>query len=674
MARSEIAAQTALTPAAVSRIVGELIAVGLVTEGAEHASDGRPGRRFVDVKVAPAGGYVVGLSFEAYKQKIALADLEGRILVGRTIPVEAPEQLADCFNAAASEIDAIVRSSGIPRDRILGAGVVVVGGVDPETGIVSRSPSFGWRETKVQELLEARTNIPVHVDNVVNAIALLEVEAGSCRGAKDVIVVRAALAVNASIISGGKLLRGRFGHVGRIGHGHVGGVDRICLCGRKGCLDTVASGWGILTTLGEVSPDETWPANFAEHAKRLESVLERANAGDNAVKEALFAAGERLGLYLCGLGATLNPEHIVLTGSVGAQPDYIRGVKSSIAARYYSPPDHGVNVVACNVATEAAAVRLALSEFLLSPRLDITRLRTSIKYRPLVRAIIRTAGHDGKCVARGAGRGPMKPGLPFPFTGVDGHVDISTPEGHMQTFAAFPSDRGCWPAIVMFMDAVGLRDELRNMARFIAAQGYACLVPNLYYRDGGPSFDPEKPQRQREQFMPLADRLTHDAIVSDTAAVVQWAAGDARIDNGPKGCIGFCMGGRFAVWAAEEFPEHFRATVSMFGPRMVTDSPVSPHRHVARLSGESFFAFGEEDPYVPASDVEALRSALTAANCKFRMETYPSANHAFIFPLRWCYLAQASEKAWAGALAVFAGQLRRGDQKAGTAQPFLPSP
>lgn len=247
----------------------------------------------------------------------------------------------------------------------------------------------------------------------------------------------------------------------------------------------------------------------------------------------------------------------------------------------------------------------------------------------------------------------MTPGLPFDFEGTEATIDLASGDGLMPTFLAFPPGNGPWPAVILFMDAVGLREEIRDIARFIAESGYVCLTPNLYYRDGGASFDPHEPFRQRDKFMPLAARLTREAILGDTAAILSWARDEPRIAPGLKGCIGFCMGGRFVAWAAAEFPEVLQASVSLFGPHLVTTKPDSPHRQVSRIRGEIFFGFGGEDKFIPLEEINVLEEALAAARCKWRIEIYPAAEHAFIFPLRWCYQAEASEKAWQGAITTF---------------------
>lgn len=381
LSRSAIASNVGLTPAAVSRITRELIDVGLLVEGGEKSSGG-PGRHSIDLEIAPRGGFVVGLGFEAYSQTVAVADLSGEIIVRRTIQVETPAHLSGTLAEAACEIEAALIEAGVPRSRVLGVGVAMVGKIDPETGRLARSPAMGCDDTEVQALLEDRLGLPVQVDNLLNAANLMEYEAGACRDVRNVILVRAALAVNASILLDGRLLRNRAGGIGHIGHGRVGGVETVCPCGRTGCLDMVGSGWAVLMALGEITVDEIRPERFSDHARALSAALARAAAGEESVRHALGAAGRHLGQFLCGLGAALAPERIVLTGPLGTDAHYEAGVRDGLEANFFAPPDHDAKVLVSRTPAEAVAVHLAVSTFLRSDRLDLAPLRHAVTSGP----------------------------------------------------------------------------------------------------------------------------------------------------------------------------------------------------------------------------------------------------------------------------------------------------
>jgi len=119
------------------------------------------------------------------------------------------------------------------------------------------------------------------------------------------------------------------------------------------------------------------------------------------------------------------------------------------------------------------------------------------------------------------------------------------------------------------------------------------------------------------------------------------------------------MSGPFVVWAAAAFPERFRCITSIYGARMVTDKPDSPHRTVSKVRCESYFACAEIDRWAAPADVEKLRAALEEAGTPHRIEWYPGAEHGFAFPLRaGVYNQAAAERHWERLFGLFARTLR----------------
>ena len=157
---------------------------------------------------------------------------------------------------------------------------------------------------------------------------------------------------------------------------------------------------------------------------------------------------------------------------------------------------------------------------------------------------------------------------------LENEILIETPDGAMPTFITHPEEGGPFPTVIFFMDALGIREELRDMARRIGTVGYYVMLANLYYRDGGPSFDPKllptrgpDPEMQRLNF-----GLTHAHCLADTKAQLDLARTDIEAAD-PVGVVGYCMGGRHAFAAAGTFPDRVQAMVSLHGGFQVTDKP-----------------------------------------------------------------------------------------------------
>lgn len=230
---------------------------------------------------------------------------------------------------------------------------------------------------------------------------------------------------------------------------------------------------------------------------------------------------------------------------------------------------------------------------------------------------------------------------------IEKHLDITTADGAMNSFVVHPEEGGPHPLVLFYMDAPGKREELHDMARRIAAVGYFVVLPNLYYRS---SRDFKLTERTPEAMAPmfaLMNGLTHDGIVRDTRAMLDYARGEPSADTRRTGVVGYCMSGPFVMVAAAAFPEQVRCLASIHGANMVTDRADSPHLLAPRIRCESYFACAEIDQWAPAEAIRQLEAALKAGGTPHRIEWYPAAQHGFVFPKRTgIYDQDAAERHW----------------------------
>jgi carboxymethylenebutenolidase len=154
---------------------------------------------------------------------------------------------------------------------------------------------------------------------------------------------------------------------------------------------------------------------------------------------------------------------------------------------------------------------------------------------------------------------------------IEKQLQVQTADGVMSTFVAHPAGHDALPAVVIYMDAPGIREELYSFARRIAAQGYCCLLPDLYYRRGlvRMNLDNMTEEMGREMFSHMRS-LTNALVLADTAALLEALESEPLAAAGPKGCIGYCMSGQFIMSVAGTFPVDFRASVSCYGVGIVT--------------------------------------------------------------------------------------------------------
>jgi carboxymethylenebutenolidase len=196
------------------------------------------------------------------------------------------------------------------------------------------------------------------------------------------------------------------------------------------------------------------------------------------------------------------------------------------------------------------------------------------------------------------------------------------------------------------MDAPGIREELRDMARRIAKAGYYCLLPDLYYRLGMVRFDvPRRNAPMSAVIRAAMHSVTNAEVVEDTRGMIAFLDAQPQVKAGPLGCVGHCMSGPFVTAAAAAFPR-MKATASLYGVGVVTDSPDSSHLQVDKIRGEIYFGFAEVDPAVPANVVPDLTAALDKAGTNYKLETLAGAHHGFCFAARPSYEPIASEKVW----------------------------
>lgn len=227
------------------------------------------------------------------------------------------------------------------------------------------------------------------------------------------------------------------------------------------------------------------------------------------------------------------------------------------------------------------------------------------------------------------------------------HIEIETQDGTMPAFTAHPDEEGDYPAIILYFDAPGVREELRNFIRRIAGEGYFAMMPDLYYRFGKLRFDISKRTEAMSEMIRLArNSLTNAEVMEDTQHMLAYLDANPRVRSGAKGCIGYCQSGRLIVTAAATYPEHFAASAALYGVQMVTDEPDSPHLFANQIKGELYLGFAEEDPYVPDNVIPDLRAALDKHGVSYQSDVYPGTHHGFCFPERAVYKEDAAEEVW----------------------------
>jgi len=248
---------------------------------------------------------------------------------------------------------------------------------------------------------------------------------------------------------------------------------------------------------------------------------------------------------------------------------------------------------------------------------------------------------------------------------IEQEVELRTKDGVMPTFVTHPEEGGTFPAILFYMDAPGMREELRDMARRIGTAGYCVLLPNLYYRDGAPVDLDYATEDGRKNMFKLMENLSNELLAADTAPMLDYVDLTPAARDGAVGIVGYCMSGPFVTYVAAAYPDRVAAAASMYGVRLVTDKEDSPHRHLPKVKGELYFGCAETDSWAPPEMIEQLEVALRDAGTRHRVEWYAGTEHGFGFPQRPAYDKAAAERHWERLFSLFGRNLSPQDSWGG---------
>lgn len=236
-------------------------------------------------------------------------------------------------------------------------------------------------------------------------------------------------------------------------------------------------------------------------------------------------------------------------------------------------------------------------------------------------------------------------------------VDLRTEDGPLDVYAFRPEPgEPPWPAVILYMDAFGIRPNLDAMAQRLASGGYFVVVPNLYHRSGAfAPFDPRQvavdgPERNR--FKAMIGSIDSAKVMRDTAAVINWLDRSSSVRRGPMGVVGYCMGGGYALSAAGTFPDRVAVAASFHGGSLATDKPDSPHLLADRMRAKVYIGVAELDPSFPSEQQKRLEQALTQAAVDYTLEVYAGAKHGFAVTGHLVYDRDASERHWQRLLAL----------------------
>lgn len=320
---AELGKEMVLSVPTITKLIGELIEEGFVLDFGKQETTG--GRRPNIYGLNPDSGYFLGVELKRFRINIALINFKGEIVESKySIPFNYENTQAS-FDKLCKIINDFVLGIAIQKSKILSVGINISGRVNTETG--HSYSSYFFNERPLTEVFAERLGIHVTIDNDSRAMAYGEFMSGIVKGEKNILFVNISWGLGLGIITDGKLYYGKSGFSGEFGHLGVFDNEVICHCGKKGCLETEASGSYIYRKFMEKVTD----GNATILDKRIEKgetiiqedILDAALKDDILAIELVEEVGSTLGKHIASLINLFNPELVIIGGSVSQTGDYL---------------------------------------------------------------------------------------------------------------------------------------------------------------------------------------------------------------------------------------------------------------------------------------------------------------------------------------------------------------
>ncbi|GAA0189637.1 ROK family protein [Glutamicibacter creatinolyticus] len=357
--RSALAREFELAPSTISAKVNELTEAGLIVEGGAALSrGGRPGKLLT---LRYQSGRLGVISMGSRHARVGVADMSRKILSIREVRIDVGQGVDATLDTLWAALRQVAAEDG---GQLLAVGLCLPGPVDVERGVVvspSRMP--GWHNQPVAEMARQKMGIPVNMDNDANLAALGEYLTRGDDAAANSITLIAGSGIGSGIMANGELFRGSSYAAGDITHTKVEAAgDRLCSCGNRGCLETIASGAAIVRDLAAVGT----------HVDDIHDVIQLVRDGHPAANGVVREAGRQLGLALSTVVNFFNPGDVYLTGTLSSASVYVAAVRSQLYERCLPMATSGLRVEAAMAGAHAGligAAEIALIELLSQPSL-----------------------------------------------------------------------------------------------------------------------------------------------------------------------------------------------------------------------------------------------------------------------------------------------------------------
>lgn len=312
ISRIQIAEQSQLAPASVTKITRQLIERGLIKEVDQQASTG--GRRAISIVTETRQFQAIGVRLGRHDATLTLYDLSSKVLAEEHFPL--PQRTQETLEHELLNTIATFLTTWQRKIReLIAISVILPGLVDPESGVVRYMPHIAVENWPLVEALEKRFNLTCFVGHDIRSLALAEHYFGATRDCEDSILVRVHRGTGAGIISNGRIFIGRNGNVGEIGHIQVDPLGERCHCGNFGCLETIAANAAIEQRVRHLL-EQGYQSRLTLDDCTIKAICKAANKGDPLASEVIEHAGRHLGKAISIAINLFNPQKVIIAGEI----------------------------------------------------------------------------------------------------------------------------------------------------------------------------------------------------------------------------------------------------------------------------------------------------------------------------------------------------------------------
>ena len=316
----------------ITNLLNDLMLDGMVQDNGKIDSSG--GRKPNLYGLIPDSVVFIGVDVRKNYINIGLTDLSKNIIkISEKLPYKL-ENNKESLESLCALINKFIKEAPVPKEKILGIGINLSGRINHKSGY--SYSFFYFEEEPLAKIIEAKVGIAVFLENDTRAMACGEFSTGGiAKGEKNVLFLNLDYGLGLGILVDGQLYYGKSGYSGEFGHIPIFDNEILCHCGKKGCLETEASGWALTRMFKEKLKEGSSSILTATKKNiddiQMEDIITAANNDDVLAIELIGKVGANIGRGIAMLINLFNPELVILGGSLSTTKEYIRlPIKSAI--------------------------------------------------------------------------------------------------------------------------------------------------------------------------------------------------------------------------------------------------------------------------------------------------------------------------------------------------------